>query len=149
MRKFLTAGVALLILALTTASIAEGITIGQLRARIDALDARSAVPGPPGPSGPQGERGPAGQDGPAGPRGPAGPPGAPGVANTGGQASTKPRSSLEALAYCRDVATKAFPDSDSDDDPVLDSIGDSYNVMQRTRYEQNCMAEQGFRAKSG
>lgn len=55
------------------------------------------------------------------------------------------RTKLETLAYCRNLAAQAFPESSSaQDDPTLAHITQAYNDMMQERTANQCLAEQGY-----
>jgi hypothetical protein len=50
----------------------------------------------------------------------------------------------EALAYCNDLAVRAWPDGPTTGDPTLNQLGSGYTELQRQRTAASCMTDHGY-----
>lgn len=110
--------------------------------RIDALEARGAVPGPQGPPGPQGVAGPRGLPGKDGRDGIDALPAVVPAADGSNGRATAP-TELEARAHCTELTDKAYPNTPSGDKTVDELWGMASLQMYEKAFKQ-CMSDEGY-----
>ncbi|MFH8927566.1 hypothetical protein ACH4D4_11015 [Streptomyces pristinaespiralis] len=142
-RRQLAIGGVILAAALFTGQTAAFIAQQQ---QIADMQTRASEPGPQGPPGPQGLPGPRGLTGPAGRDGKDGlaapSEGAP-ETDADNNGRTLQMTHLEARAHCTELASKAWPESNSED-PTMYELTSSYTTAQRGEAFKQCMADEGW-----